>query len=450
MPTSCPFTEHFLHIIWNEGLLAPTLATADGQPVKILSPGLWNRGAGPDFHDAVLSIGGEEKRGDVEMHRLASDWFRHGHDGDPAYARVILHVVWNLREDAAGRLPTHLATLELSGQLQPGLADVLSEVRYAFYPYASQVPPGACALRWALSNDEALRRILKEAGCARCRRRGQSLAARCAEAPPSQVLYEALFEALGYANNREPFRALAQALPLAEIADAPPEERLALLFGAAGLLPDPTREGVLPEMEAFVQRCWRLWWRSGRTAPAFAWKQHGGRPLNSVHRRLLAGALWLERGGGSPVAWMQQATRGSLSPKEMLKGLLTPLAGDARWRAIRDFSHRLTPPAALLGQERLCDLALNVWLPFAWAEANACGDQTRATRVLECWQLIPRGPGNAVLKAAIHRFLTPPSRADDLLKSAAQQQGLMDIFKTFCLPLGHHCAECPFVTGDRR
>ncbi len=449
MSSSCPFSEHFLHIIWNEGLLSQCLTTTSGKTVKILSRGLWNRGAGPDFHDAVLNIDGEERRGDIEMHRLASDWFRHSHDSDPAYRRVILHVVWKLQEDT-GQRPDHLETLELAGQLQPGLDDILSEVRYAFYPYASQVPPGACALRWALSNDEALRRILKEAGCARCRRRGLALTAQCAEAPPSQVLYEAFFEALGYANNREPFRALAQALPLAEIADAKPEERMALLFGTAGLLPDPTQEKLPIELEDVINTYWRLWWHSGRTAAALTWQPHGGRPLNSVHRRLLAGALWLERCHGQLLAWMQQATRGSLSPKEMLKGLLTPLPNDAPWRGLRDFSHRLSPPAALLGHERLCDLALNVWLPFAWAEANACGDRSRAERVLACWQLLPRGGGNAVLKAAIHRFLTPPSRADDLLKSAAQQQGLMDIFKTFCLPLGHNCGECPFVVGEGR
>ena len=200
-------------------------------------------------------------------------------------------------------------------------------------------------------------------------------------------------------------------------------------------------------MEEVVQECWRVWWRSGRMAPALVWKHHGGRPLNSVHRRLLAGALWLTRCNCQPVAWVQQATRADLAPKEMLKGLLAPLTDDAPWRGLRDFGHRLMPPVALLGQERLCDLALNVWLPFAWAEADACGDKERAARVLACWRLIPRGPVNAVLKAAIHRFLTPPSRAHDLLKCAAQQQGLMDIFKTFCLPLDHHCAECPFVVG---
>ena len=86
--------ERLLHYVWNYRLfpLQP-MRTTQGAEVEVLDPGLINRDAGPDFFNAKIKIGGVLWVGNVELHRRASDWFRHGHERDPAYAGVILHVV---------------------------------------------------------------------------------------------------------------------------------------------------------------------------------------------------------------------------------------------------------------------------------------------------------------------------------------------------------------------
>ena len=86
--------EQLLHYVWKHKMLPLNeLQTTDGRVVEILDTGLHNRNAGPDFFNAKVKIGGTLWVGNVEIHLKASDWYRHGHDHDPRYNNVVLHVV---------------------------------------------------------------------------------------------------------------------------------------------------------------------------------------------------------------------------------------------------------------------------------------------------------------------------------------------------------------------
>ncbi len=85
--------EMLYQYLWKFRMLGRELRTVDGEDVVILSPGVLNSDAGPDFSGARLRIGGQEWIGNVEIHVRASDWQRHGHDADLAYDNVILHLV---------------------------------------------------------------------------------------------------------------------------------------------------------------------------------------------------------------------------------------------------------------------------------------------------------------------------------------------------------------------
>ena len=86
--------EQLLHYIWRHRLYAQVpLFTTNNQLVEVIDPGLPNRNAGPDFFNAKLKIGGVLWVGNVEIHTHASDWYLHGHQTNPLYHNVILHVV---------------------------------------------------------------------------------------------------------------------------------------------------------------------------------------------------------------------------------------------------------------------------------------------------------------------------------------------------------------------
>lgn len=456
----CPFSERFLQIIWNERLLASHPRCTDGKTLQVISTGIWNRGAGPDFHDAALLLGGVPCCGDIEIHQSSSMWFQHGHQENPAYSRVCLHLVW---EDDSPHKSTGIPTLELKAQLHPGWQRLLTILQGDGYPQAREVPPGQCALRWALTHPQAIGEILDAAGWARFCRHGQELLRRCAAAGDDQSLYELTFQALGYSANRQPFQELARRLPLSRLPrPATFNTILSLLLGAAGMLPDPTlcTQVPLPELAPFIHDAWTRCWEAGITPGTLQWHPRTGRPYNSICRRIAAGAAWLVECQLRPAYWLERTlesfgnknnangktrprANGKALARALLNGTTTPPAECERWQQVRDFFSRLTPPATLLGRERRADIALNIWLPYLGAKAEINQHNEQLAVILDAWRSLPRQPENSQIKAAAHRFLAPPSRSKELLRNASCQQGIMEIYHGFCVALNHACSLCP-------
>ncbi len=86
--------EDILQFIWRTGSFRQSgLKTTCGKEIRILSPGMQNINAGPDFFNAKIRIGNTLWAGNVEVHLNSSDWEKHGHHLNGAYNNVILHVV---------------------------------------------------------------------------------------------------------------------------------------------------------------------------------------------------------------------------------------------------------------------------------------------------------------------------------------------------------------------
>ena len=106
--------EQLLQYVWKHKILPLTsLATTDGKAVEIIDPGLHNRNAGPDFFNAKLRIGNTMWVGNVEIHDHSKDWYRHGHDSDPAYDNVILHVVEDVDCDVTNSKGDYIPQIKL-------------------------------------------------------------------------------------------------------------------------------------------------------------------------------------------------------------------------------------------------------------------------------------------------------------------------------------------------
>ena len=127
--------EELLHYAWKHKIFPlHELRTREGETVEVIDPGLKNPDAGPDFFNAKLRIGTTLWVGNVEIHDRSSDWVRHGHDTDPAYASVVLHVTAELDADVTDCHGRHVPQLLLPYPVS------LAE-RYDGLQHADRYPP---------------------------------------------------------------------------------------------------------------------------------------------------------------------------------------------------------------------------------------------------------------------------------------------------------------------
>ena len=90
--------ETWLHQIWGNRLyesltFEPHPCIPEGVTPIVIDPGRYNTNGGPDFSNLKLRIGSLTWAGNGEIHCHATDWLRHGHQLDPAYNNVLLHIV---------------------------------------------------------------------------------------------------------------------------------------------------------------------------------------------------------------------------------------------------------------------------------------------------------------------------------------------------------------------
>ncbi|WP_298897387.1 DUF2851 family protein [uncultured Psychroserpens sp.] len=116
--------EAFLHYVWNyKKIDVFDLKTTQHEPLEIISGGRLNSNSGPDFFNGQLRIGNQLWAGNIEIHIKSSDWFVHGHEQDPSYDNVILHVVYEHDTEIFRHDNSIIPTLELKSIINKDLLD---------------------------------------------------------------------------------------------------------------------------------------------------------------------------------------------------------------------------------------------------------------------------------------------------------------------------------------
>ena len=440
-----PFSERHLQCAWFDSALRPArLVTTDGEEVTVEDPGLWNLEAGPDFLGAALLVGSGRRRlaGDVEVHIHPSDWKTHGHGVDPRYTQVRVHVTYFDGSNEGLRLPPGAIRIALRDALIAEPMFSFDNIDTSAYPFAHRPAAPPCQESLADWPPDAREAILEAAGEERLRRKAERFSFAIAEKGAGQIFYEECLCALGYKNNKAPFRRLAELLPvdlLRREAEGRPLTAYALLMGVAGLLPDKPSARWDDETRLFVRTLWDAWWKKKerwekRLMPRSAWCLANIRPVNHPVRRLMAAACLFT--AKTPLD--QKALNPSPGPLvEKWAAMLEP-------KQITYWDHRLAlggkpqkERISLLGESRIASMLINVLLPFAAAMKP---EWLARTGVLT--QLPVEAENSVVRQTALNLF--GKDHSPSLYRDSLRQQGLIQIFHDFCLNDRSKCARCPF------
>ncbi|MBP1649074.1 MAG: hypothetical protein H6Q30_2519 [Bacteroidetes bacterium] len=479
--------EHFIRHIWqHQRFTATNLQTADGRPVLILSPGKANHDGGPDFKNARIRINHITYCGDVELHRDAASWRSHNHAIDPHYNKVILHVVMAADPSlppacTVSRRAIPLLVLDpyLDHELRLAWEQLLhgpaptSGVRLPCASVSGQFPHERMKPLLAYLARERLELKIR-----RFHERLQQLADERrgivrepypryygdpAQIPPphpeftrrdfanrdlwEQLFYEGIMECLGYAKNRKPFAALSRSMTLARLKRYPLEDTetmMALLFGAAGLLPSSRK---LPEKESRVYvRGLRRRWKA--LHPLFRipvlheadWLFFRLRPGNFPTARLAAFCYLLPRLFGEDgfrrmIGFFNGVDCSTGERRKKLHEMFG-FEADHFWQRHYHFRGLAGTWGASLGKDRVNEILVNAVIPITLLYARIFRNGTVQDSAKKLLSEIPPSPPNSLTL-----LLTRDLLHDRLpLRSAFLQQGAVQLYTLYCRK--HRCNEC--------
>ncbi len=287
--------EKVMQHIWGHRLWTPArLVTVDGREIEVLDPGIQNKDAGPDFFNAKVRIDGKTWAGNVEIHVKASDWKRHGHDGDTAYGNVILHVVgkddMRIRRRDGVEIPQ--VVMACAEQYKDELDHLTDRPDYELACFRQmQSVPQIYRTDWLTAL--AFERMQEKANrfIDIMRRTGQKW---------NETLYIVLARALGFRVNSEPFERLAAATPLSVLLHYQYNTQTieSILFGQAGLLDAVAEGSAEAQYLDALRRDYDFFSRkhSLHRPSELGWKLARMRPQNFPHRRIAWLASLISRG----------------------------------------------------------------------------------------------------------------------------------------------------------
>jgi hypothetical protein len=373
-----PYGEDLLQFIWETRLFEQhALRTIDGRPVEVLKPGRIQPNSGPDLSDAQIRIDGQLWAGTVEVHLRSSEWNAHGHQYDPAYENVVLHVVYEHDAEVRTLTGKTLPTVELLSRIS---TDSIA-MHHALMTSRGSVP---CAAMLPTVDPFRIGQWLERLLVERLQRKTMAVGElyRRLNNDASATFYHMLMQAFGMKVNAEPFGMLANVLPLRTLLKYRDDELRteALLFGQAGLLQvdmvdeHPRR---LQQEHALLTSMHGL-----RTAPLAAWKLGRIRPVNLPTIRLAQFVRLFTKLDGELDRLLQEEEIGRLHD------LLDVEAG-GYWITHYQFDRPTTSSRKRIGRMAMDHIIINAIVPTLFALGRLQGREAMVDRALQLTEQLP-------------------------------------------------------------
>lgn len=479
--------EQELYSVWQSQAFQQKLTTKNGDEIDILHPGEFNRdSSGPDFLNARVKIGNLTYVGDVEIDREYNDWKQHGHNIDKKYNKVVLHVCFLNKFNQSyvytkeGRKIPSLCLSEFIEEEEVNKINKHIEERKKELTYKLR----------CLEHQEEIplyikRKFVAELGIKRFEKKCLRMFSRLKELryidnlkikepdvkydlseeyqnkkfnPDDfknkklwqQLLYEYIFEALGYSKNKAPMIKLARLINLDLLSKLGHDDELpirleSLYFNVAGLSPSVKE---LPEKEKSVYTVklnenWDILKRiyDGSTMDETEWRFFKLRPHNFPTIRIAGG-----------IEIVKLLFLGELIP-DMIKKVIeirktSVLIGALRslfiikshgyWQSHYVFDKKASGKIKyFIGASRADEIMVNVILPFLSVYFEVFGKGDLAKKVLQVYSYYFQQNSNKIVSEVAENIGMTNS-----LKKTIFIQGMIELFRSYCSK--NKCLECNF------
>ncbi|MCL1933406.1 MAG: DUF2851 family protein [Candidatus Azobacteroides sp.] len=404
--------ETLLHYVWKHKLYENVeLLTEEGISFEVIDPGIYNLNAGPDFFNAKIRMDGKTWVGNIEIHTVSSDWYKHRHEKDEAYDSVILHIAETIDADeicdTTGRVIPQWR-MKIPERIQNGYLFLLNnDASIPCLGKIAEIPE----IYWSDWKSALL--------IERLERRTNALFQLLQERKNdwNEVFYITLSRNFGFGINNDAFERLAKSLPLKIIRKHQDSitQVEALFLGQARLLEETESGDVyfseLQKEYAFLSKKYKL-----NPLESHIFKSLRIRPNNFPHIKIvqLAGIIRNKQGLFSNVL--------AFSELEPLYSLFISETAEY-WLTHYRFEKTSVKRVKNLGLSAIQLLIINTVVPvfFAYGKYKNLKTYTeRALRFLES------------LKPESNSIITLFSRSGVPLHNACDSQALMQLKREYC------------------
>lgn len=447
------WTERHLQVMWWEQKYFKNLKTSDNLPIEIISSGIWNAEAGPDFLKAHLKIGGQEIRGDIEIHLDDESWTQHKHHQDVRYDHVILHVsLWHphTKKTIHNSKGAKISQTYFEQNLTISQTRILQLIDLDQYPYRKFLGSGRCARTlFNTLHEEDVADLFHSAAEWRLTQKAQYLKGHIED--ERLLLPAGIAMALGYKRNSESFFELF--LRLLKHKKRSEKDLLSLALGMCGFFSDKYK--LKWQDSALYNELSQLYDELSYLAPhSISLSLTQIRPLNHPIRRIaylvkllkdpLMSSLYTE----IYLCWHQHWPAACLKKDWVqLRQMLTdrlPSYMDGYWNKYYTFeSEPQKQLLSLFGKDLKEIIIVNTVLPLLYVDILQKNNPSEVGAFREFYNSLPASH-NSKAHYLSHRFFGDMPKGQILQKTLAQQ-GAFQLYRDFCINHEASCEGCSFV-----
>lgn len=413
--------EDFVAYLWkNKLLISPSMRCILGEKVEMIDPGQENTDSGPDFFAARIRLDDTLWVGNVEVHTRTSDWQKHGHDKDPAYDNIILHVVYENDSTVTTSSGKIVPVLEVKNYIGQHLLDNYQQLIANKHWIPCQNNIGEVH-PFFINN--WLNRLLVE----RLERKAREVFHyyNYFSKDWDQTFYYLLARNFGFKVNSGAFGLLAQRTPYSLLARNNHHFSTleALLFGQAGLLTSALKD-VYPRMllreYLFQQKKHQLTPVEGKL-----WKFARLRPVNFPTLRIAQFAMMIHLHERLFSKMMQIKAPGQIRQ-------LFHIKASPYWDDHYTFDKPSAGKEKKLGATSIYNLIINTIAPIQFVYASTTMNGALKENAVNLFQKCV-AENNAIIASW--------KRLNVIPQNAADSQALLELKKYYCTP--KKCLRCP-------